>query len=247
AELRDLVASGVSVAAPDYAPTTDYSASALTAPAEAEDAAAAPSEPAADDGVDWAAMKARLLGVPVEELAEETRPEVEAVESEVAEADEIPAESEETPRESTSPDDLVAADAELDPIFKQPIEPPAPFDAEQADADLLRAAVEERDAFISELLGRYRKLIQAGRPIDRWADLAAVPAGLTDRLKGLELRLTQALRATEVELSLERAKLGREWARIRQAEPVAPSDADDADDQDGDRTEKRWSRILGRK
>lgn len=250
AELRDLVATGAAATPPvaNFAPP---------APPEPEPAAEpAPADPpptTVDGGVDWAAMKARLLGLdPPEGESADDGPapaEPESVTPEPAPAEPTAEPAPPTRARAASPDELVAADAELDPVFRETIDPPSAIDVDAATPDELRDAVRVRDEFIVGMLRRYRKVVAAGRPIDRWEDLASVPAGLVDRLKGLELRLTQALRATEVELSLERAKLGRELAKLRQGQSDSAETAgrSDGDDDPGDKAERRWSRMLGRK
>lgn len=198
--------------------------------ATAEDA-----PPTSDSGVSaWEALKAGLLG--------QNPPAGEAV-----------------PPTSASPNGPeVSASAGPDPFDSARLEAPDPVDLDLADADELRKAVTSRDDFIAELLHRLRSAEARTRPADTWKSLEGTPDELRIRLESLERRLEQTLRLTEVELSLERAKLGREAVRLKQLEENATKAMDrlglamaedeeegDPDDRAAATADGRWMRMLG--
>jgi hypothetical protein len=139
--------------------------------------------------------------------------------------------------------------------FDEPIDVPQPIDLDAAGTDELRNAVIARDDFIAELLQRLRAAESRTRPTDGWKSLETVPDDLRQRLESLERRLEQTQRLTEVELSLERAKLGREAVRLRQLEEstqkamervgLAMADEQEDDDRGLNAADGRWLRMLG--
>jgi hypothetical protein len=147
------------------------------------------------------------------------------------------------------------SDSGPDPFDGEPLVAPLTVDVESANTDELRRAVTARDEFIAELLRRFRSAESRSRPTDDWKSLESVPEELRGRLESLERRLEQTLRLTEVELSLERAKLGREAVRVKQLEEatqkamarlnlaVDDDDVEDGDDRSG--SDGRWKRMLG--
>jgi hypothetical protein len=94
-----------------------------------------------------------------------------------------------------------------------------------------------------------------------WSVVENVPADLRLRLESLERRLEETLRLSEVELSLQRAKLAREEARIRaldeqtqkdmrRARHTTSASASEAADRRNDQSAAgsgRWMRMLGRR
>lgn len=144
--------------------------------------------------------------------------------------------------------------------FNEPLNIPAAIEVDSAGIINLRSAVIERDEFIAELLRRLRIVEGRTRPSDTWKGLESTPEDLRERLESLEQRLEQALRMSEVELSLERAKLGREAMRLKHLEEStqkamarlgmgATDHHDDDDDEpvaqhDGS-ADGRWRRMLG--
>lgn len=164
----------------------------------------------------------------------------------LAQSGEQPAQSHEGPEGGHVPDGP-------DP-FGEPIHVPPPIDLDAAGADELRKAVTDRDDLIAELLQRLRAAESRTRPSDGWKALETVPDDLRHRLEALERRLEQTQRLTEVELSLERAKLGREAVRLRQLEESTQKAMERVglamagDDEDDDRlnaADGRWLRMLG--
>ena len=157
---------------------------------------------------------------------------------------------------------LPVEDLGPNPFDGEPLNAPAAIDVDEASREDLQYAVLARDEFIAELLRRLRSVEGRTRPTDGWKALESVPAELRTRLESLERRLDQAARMSEVELSIERAKLGREAARLKQLEEqtqkaaervgLALADAERAEKED-DETETtqqhadgRWLRMLGR-
>ncbi|MCH7689185.1 MAG: hypothetical protein IH899_21345 [Planctomycetes bacterium] len=154
------------------------------------------------------------------------------------------------------------------------VDPPEAIDLETSDLDVLRQAVEVRDTFIGYLISKLKASeSRAGLHVD-WAALETAPEELRSRLEGLEERLEELLRLAEVELALERARLGREANRQEQLEiqikrkmkklgMIIRNDADPESDQadlefggqsmDIDESDEedasqgnRWLRMLGR-
>ncbi len=96
----------------------------------------------------------------------------------------------------------------------QPLpEPPSPVDCNTADQETLIEAIRSRDEFISILLRRLSSP-DANTELPDWSTLNSVPADLHQELIGLRNRLQEKLRVAEVDLSLQRAKLAREEAKL---------------------------------
>ena len=96
----------------------------------------------------------------------------------------------------------------------QPLpEPPSPVDCDTADQQTLVEAIRSRDEFISILLRRLSSP-DANTELPDWSMLNSVPADLHQELIGLRNRLQEKLRVAEVDLSLQRAKLAREEAKL---------------------------------
>lgn len=155
------------------------------------------------------------------------------------------------------------------------IEPPEAIDSETSDLDVLRQAVDVRDKYIGYLISKLKASeSRTGLKVD-WEALNNAPEELQTRLQGLEERLEELLRLAEVELALERARLGREANRQEQLElqikremkKLGMSDGNDADPESGDQADhsfngessdademedveemqgNRWLRMLGR-
>ncbi|MFN0195490.1 MAG: hypothetical protein ACKVT0_01990 [Planctomycetaceae bacterium] len=92
---------------------------------------------------------------------------------------------------------------------------PAVVEIASASIETLRQAVEERDAFIVELVRKLRSLPVAAPPQD-WPALANVPDELRQQLESLVTRYEEKMRCAEIELSLERARLSREEAHVQE-------------------------------
>lgn len=104
----------------------------------------------------------------------------------------------------------------------QPLpEPPRDVDFDIADHATLVEAIHCRDEYISILLRRL-KSPEASTAFPDWEKLNAVPEELHTELLALRDRLQDKLRVAEVDLSLKRAKLAREEAKLAiKAEHVA--------------------------
>ena len=181
-----------------------------------------PSAERESDNAAWEDMKAELLRQEEGSPADEPIPELVSEQPETT--------------ETTDDDDLL-------------VEVPHPVDLDDADMDQLRAAVEERDEFISRLIRRLRATPQ-GRfgPID-WEQLAEAPEDLRERLEELEARLQELLRLEECELSLERARLARDRAELEQLRHAAGrngrTDHQDKHESLESERESRWLRVFG--
>ncbi len=92
-------------------------------------------------------------------------------------------------------------------------EPPLPIDFDSADQQQLCNAIRSRDEFISLLLRRLSSP-DANTEFPDWEQLNRVPEDLQHELFSLRDRLKDKLRVAEVDLSLQRAKLAREDARL---------------------------------
>lgn len=92
-------------------------------------------------------------------------------------------------------------------------EPPLPVDFDSADHQQLCDAIRDRDEFISLLLRRLSSP-DANTEFPDWEQLNRVPEDLQHELMNLRDRLQDKLRVAEVDLSLQRAKLAREDARL---------------------------------
>lgn len=203
-ELRDLVASG------NTAPTS-YNAFASTPTVAAKRPADPPPKVvssgtsvfsdilAADPRkVGWEAIKAAMM-----DSAGTNAP-----------AASSPAPAPATPREVQAPlssevESVVTERSAPDPLP----EPPPAVDFEIADQAMLIDAIRSRDEFISTLLRRLSSP-DANTEFPDWEKLNYVPEDLHRELLGLRDRLQEKLRVAEVDLSLQRAKLAREEAKL---------------------------------
>ena len=103
----------------------------------------------------------------------------------------------------------------------EPREPPVPIDFESANEIDLRQGIESRDEYTSYLIQKLRQVDTLGRLPEDWQALENVPEQLRQRLEQLASQLDEKLCLAEVEHSLERARLGREEARLQQMEQEA--------------------------
>ena len=101
---------------------------------------------------------------------------------------------------------------------------PAPLDLDAANLDQLKEALESRDQYIAYLSRKLRISECRQIPTGDWKTLENVPDELRAQLEQYERRLEEALRQAEVELSMERARLGREASRIRGLEHQVATD-----------------------
>jgi len=126
----------------------------------------------------------------------------------------------------TTSDQAPARTADEPAIAQRPTPPPLPepppaIDFDTADHQQLCDAVRIRDEFISILLRRLCAPDGVTEFPD-WEKLNGVPEELLAELVDLRVRLHEKLRVAEVDLSLQRAKLAREEAKLTiKAEQVA--------------------------
>lgn len=234
-ELRDLITSG-GFSVPD----SGHSAVPRHEPANKRKADV-PSKPSGGMSASgWEALKAGLLAA---ESDEDTLSPVDRIPGADAPESSLPAVA-----EAVEPSEEIAE-----------VDPPAPVDFTTADTETLQKAVEERDEYITYLLKRLRSGQGSATPAIDWEAISNAPDELQSRLKELEGQLEEKLRIAEVELSLERARLGREEAKLRHLNEQVqknlkrlgstPGDGGGARSDsfagDDDRKERRWLRMLG--
>lgn len=137
------------------------------------------------------------------------------------------------------------------------VDPPPPIELDAAEPDELRQAVESRNDYIAYLLKRLRIVESQKAPSLDWESMENAPEELRERLQELEAKFDEKLRLAEVEHSLERARLGREEARLRLLEENArrqlkkmgvtlDGEDDETIEDDGEKS-GRWLRMLGLK
>lgn len=140
--------------------------------------------------------------------------------------------------------------------FEEPLPPlPPAVDFSTAKADDLVAAVTARDEFIGYLLRRLRAAEAGVLPAD-WSPLAQHDPEWAARLQRLAQQLEEKLRLSEVEFSLERARLARKHTRLqhqqellaKQLKRLGLKSVDDLEEQTPTQAaahERRWVRFLG--
>jgi hypothetical protein len=198
-ELRDLVAhqgvSGSGAAGISIAPQG------ASAPKEAS-----PRKPASGGGASsWEALKAELLG------DEPPAPSQSPRESEAASAGQH---TNDNPVSSQQAADTPRA-AEID---LPPVDPPESIDVYSAGLEELQQAVLKRDDYIAYLGRRLANSAAMGALPANWAEFEHAPEELCRRLETLEKELEEKLRVAEVQLSIERARLGREESKLAMRE-----------------------------
>jgi len=133
------------------------------------------------------------------------------------------------------------------------MEPPTPIQIESASPGDLRQAVERRDDFIKNLIQRLRYAEYTSEQFRGWRELENTPDQITEELTALHDKLEQHLRLAEVEMAIERAKVGREAARLHQVEQQfrkqmgnaeASSDSPQASKLSDENTNRRWMRFF---
>ncbi|MAG95012.1 MAG: hypothetical protein CMJ48_14895 [Planctomycetaceae bacterium] len=205
-ELRTLVASGASGTAVG---TLVGAVGAEHLPAEQSDAA--PEQPVApnasgeeQDLTSWEALKANILsGEEGATLADVPAPP--------------PQPAAETQQDAPDAPSLPTTTIALTDIPELPETPPE-IDLDTAQVDELRTAVEQRDAYIATVIKRLRVAeARHVQPVD-WDNVQEAPDELRSCLEELQSQLKETLRVAEVELAIERARLGRKESELRQLE-----------------------------
>ena len=135
--------------------------------------------------------------------------------------------------------------------------PPQPIAEDEADVSVLQSAVSARDEYIGFLIRKLRHAKATTQLPANWTEWEASPEDLCREVEDLQSQLTETLRLSELEHSLERARLGREESRVRQMEETARKtlrqlgldpDFDNDEEIELDRdsgTGNRWLRMLG--
>lgn len=158
----------------------------------------------------------------------------------------VSAASNEAPSEFAGPHDF-------EPIIDA-AEIPSPIDPETCARQEMEAALNQRDAYISYLIKKLRASELSASPPD-WLALEKVPESLCQELSGLRERLEQQLRLAEVELSVDRARVARDQAKVRQQQELVDkhmkrlgiTSIDEIHDEISTKSaaDKRWLKFLG--
>lgn len=214
-ELRELVASGVvapvnlSAIATSASDSTSKKLSVQTPNSSAGASVFSDIASAEPAKTGWEAIKAAMMAgenydpAMASSPASATKP---AAAAQATVAENAPAESDSTRQRSAPP-----------PLP----EPPPVVDFDIADQAMLIEAIHSRDEFISMLLRRLSSP-DANTEFPDWDKLNFVPEDLHRELLSLRDRMQEKLRVAEVDLSLQRAKLAREEAKLSiKAEHVA--------------------------
>lgn len=141
---------------------------------------------------------------------------------------------------------------DLMPLEEPPA--PSPINPSTATPEELETAIDNRDAYIAYLLRRVRQQASVPSPPD-WVSLEGAPEELCRALEEQKKQLEELLRKAEIELSLERARIGREQSRLRtQQEAIEKQmrrlglktiDEQVAETEEVSATDRRWVRFLG--
>jgi len=138
-------------------------------------------------------------------------------------------------------------------------DPPAEIDPNQTNHEELISAVKERDEYVSYLLKYIHNTHMKNWQVPVWENLQDAPEELCWNLQQLEKQLKDTLRLAEVQHSMERARLGREEACLRQAEhdlkakmkqagmELADMDSEASLGTHADtKKSKRWLKFIGK-
>jgi hypothetical protein len=246
AELRDLmVGSGRAGTFSDAATIARSGANAPASPVPPRERPAAAPEhtPAAKGGGNawWEAQKAAMLGEAAPEGAQASA--------------ESPA-----PQAAAEPLDAApkAIPASCDLSGLKIPDLPAPVDFENVTLEEARAAIRERDAVIQQLRDPLVLLQAAGQLPADLPSLDNLPAPVKERIAELEAQWQAKFRQVELDLSLERARLAREQAAIRQQQEALQKQSrkgghsgkaaaeEDAKGDEGSSSKRRWFRFMGK-
>ena len=142
-------------------------------------------------------------------------------------------------------------------ILKTVSEAPSPrnIDFGNADVEVLRTAINERDDYIIQLNRLFRSKSAFTMPND-WATLANVPSEMQVRVEALIERLDVQVRLGEVEMSLERARVARERSQmqsereqmekhLRRLGITSIAELGNISAAPGTSSDRRWMRFLG--
>ncbi|MGE5193920.1 MAG: hypothetical protein ACM3U2_15610 [Deltaproteobacteria bacterium] len=249
-ELRDLITSslhgGTFTASPSAArvpaaPATSSPPSATPPRERAQDAPAPASGGKSGNNAWWEAQKAALMGEPVPAEVQATLA--------AAETPAAPEPRSEEPAPLAAACDLAAIDIP---------DLPAPVDLDNITLDDARAAIRERDRIIQQLREPLLLVKASGQLPADLNSLENLPEPVRARITELETQWQAKFRQVELDLSLERARLAREQAAVRQQQESLQKQlrrgaaAGNAFDDDGARGEesssskRRWFRFMGK-
>ena len=239
-DVVDAIQAAVSRADGFVADAAHNSDSTTTSAAEQPDSL---SPPAADEPVDssWAQIRQAML----DSSADESESSIEV--EEVVEEEHPPSSEAE---ESWEPEKLVEFNV------------PEPFECETIEDEALRSAFREREEILRQLSARLRQRLQPAASIstDQLREMAdSLPDDLRECVTLSLGQLNEQLRLTELELSLERARMARQMTRLEEtrttvenaARRLGYSVASDGTLEgtphivDPKRSGGRWMRVLG--
>ncbi len=161
----------------------------------------------------------------------------------------------ETPPAAEPPPTAEESAAE-EPETEEDSDTPTPINLQEADIEQLRQGVLERDRIIASLKERLQQAGESGEVV-KYDSMDAMPDEFREKLETLEEEWKDKIRETEVELSLERAKIAREKAELQQQQHkmqkqrekmgVGNSEGHRGDSSSGDEAGSgRWLRFLKR-
>lgn len=192
----------------------------------------------------WEAQKAALLGEPVP-------PEVEAALAAPSAA------SAETASDDATDGERTAASGPVDLAGLIIADLPEPIDFDSITLDDARVAIRQRDTVIQQLRESLMLLKASGQLPADVQSLGNLPEPLKERIAEIETQWQAKFRQVELDVSLERARLTREQAAVRQQQEAlqkqlrkegAPTKtfADDGKGDESASTKRRWFRFMGK-
>jgi len=175
----------------------------------------------------WDEMKARLLGESGHSSPDESS------DIKIPGTEMIPG-----AETTASTDDDNAQESEFSLTIRE--RPPVVENIDQASAETLREAVKSRDEHIDHLLEAIETLKERAGTVD------------LEESRQRQHELEEKLRKSEIEMSMERAKLAREEMRLRQlnqelSNPSAKKKNDEKPSDSDEEGGNRWVRFLGSK
>jgi len=230
--------------------STASSSPAAAAPRErpAESAAHAPGGTKPGGNAWWEAQKAALLGEPVPAEVQAALAAPAAPEPAPAPAAASQSAPEQSPGEPVQTVDLPAVDI--------PDLPPA-VDFDNVTLEEAKAAIRERDRIIQVLREPLIIARAAAQIPANLRSLESLAEPLQARITELEAQWQAKFRQVELDLSLERARLAREQAAVRQQHEALQKQlrrgaadrmagADDGQGDENSSSKRRWFRFMGK-
>lgn len=190
----------------------------------------------------WEAQKAALLGEPVP-------PEVEAALAGSA------AGGQAMNGDATEGDHQALSTVDLAGLSIPDL--PEPIDFDGMTLDDARAAIRQRDTVIQQLRESLLLLKASGQLPSDVESLASVPQPLRARIAEIETQWQAKFRQVELDVSLERARLTREQAAVRQQQEALQKQlrkegaqtktfTDDGKGDESASSKRRWFRFMGK-